>query len=169
MLIESLSAKAERQRLRRSTPRTRDSLPAHVELKLGADLTINDQATPGWDEIVLAATDGNGADLVVETIGASTFARSLNAVAIAGTIFVVGFVGGMELSIPILPINLKTLTMVGNNTGSTANLADAVRAIATAGIEPVVDRTFGFEAAAEGYRFLESAAHFGKVVIDMDA
>lgn len=113
-------------------------------------MTINDQATPGWDEIVLAATDGNGADLVAETIGASTFARSLNAVAIAGTIFVVGFVGGMELSIPILPINLKTLTMVDNNTGSTANLADAVRAIATAGIEPVDDRTFGFEAAAEG-------------------
>ena len=132
-------------------------------------MTINYQATPGWDEIVLAATDGNGADLVVETIGASTFARSLNAVAIAGTIFVVGFVGGMELSIPILPINLKTLTMVGNNTGSTANLADAVRAIATAGIEPVDDRSFGFEAAAAGYRFLERAAHFGKVVIDMDA
>jgi NADPH:quinone reductase-like Zn-dependent oxidoreductase len=116
-----------------------------------------------------AATDGRGADLVVETIGASTFTRSLNAVAIAGTIFVVGFIGGMELSIPILPVNLKTLTIVGNNTGSTANLADTVRAVATAGIEPVIDRTFGFESALDGYRFLERARHFGKVVIDLDA
>ncbi|WP_432711230.1 zinc-dependent alcohol dehydrogenase family protein [Paraburkholderia acidicola] len=136
---------------------------------LGADLTINYRSTPAWDETVLAATDGMGADLIVETIGATTFARSLNAAAIAGTIFVVGFVGGMELSIPILPINLKTLRIVGNNTGSTANLADAVRAIATTGIKPVIDRSFGFEEALEGYRFLESAAHFGKVVIDLDA
>ncbi|MDN7159385.1 NAD(P)-dependent alcohol dehydrogenase [Paraburkholderia megapolitana] len=136
---------------------------------LGADLTINYQSTPAWDDAVLAATDGMGADLIVETVGATTFARSLNAAAIAGTIFVVGFVSGMELSIPILPINLKTLRIVGSNTGSTANLADAARAVATTGIKPVVDRVFGFEAAVEGYRFLESAAHFGKVVIDLDA
>jgi hypothetical protein len=39
------------------------------------------------------------------------------------------------------------LTIVGNNTGSTANLAVAARAIGTAGIKPVVDRTFGFVSA----------------------
>lgn len=136
---------------------------------LGADLTINYQSTPAWDEIVLSSTNGVGADLIVETIGASTFPRSLNAAAIAGTIFVVGFIGGMELSIPILPINLKTLAIVGNNTGSTANLADAARTMARTAIKPVVDRVFGFEDAIEGYRFLERAAHFGKVVIDLDA
>ncbi|AZD47271.1 zinc-dependent alcohol dehydrogenase family protein [Pseudomonas chlororaphis] len=136
---------------------------------LGADLTINYQSTPAWDEVVLAATDGIGADLIIETIGATTFPRSLNAAAVSGTIFVVGFVGGTELSIPVLPIILKTLTIVGNNTGSTANLADAAHAIATTGIKPVVDRAFGFEAAVEGYRFLERAEHFGKVVIDLDA
>jgi NADPH:quinone reductase-like Zn-dependent oxidoreductase len=137
---------------------------------LGADVTINYQSTPAWDEAgVLAATDGLGADLIVETVGGQTFARSLNAAAVAGTIFVVGFVGGMKLTIPVLPINLKTLNMVGNNTGSTANLADAVRAIATAGIKPAIDRTYGFERAVDAYRFLESAAHFGKVAIDLDA
>jgi NADPH:quinone reductase-like Zn-dependent oxidoreductase len=136
---------------------------------LGADVTINYQTTPAWDEAVLAATGGSGADLIVETVGAPTFARSLNAAAVAATIFVVGFVGGMELSIPILPINLKTLNIVGSNTGSTANLADAVRAIATTGIKPVIDRTFSFEQTVDAYRFLESAAHFGKVAIDLDA
>ncbi|SOE95000.1 Zinc-binding dehydrogenase [Burkholderia sp. D7] len=136
---------------------------------LGADVTINYRSTPAWDEAVLAATDGAGADLIVETVGPSTFARSLNAAAVAATIFVVGFVSGMELVISILPINLKTLNIVGNNTGSTANLADAVRAIATTGIKPVIDRTFGFEQTVDAYRFVESAAHFGKVAIDLDA
>ena len=136
---------------------------------LGADETINYRTRPAWDEEVLSTTDGQGVDLVVETIGAATFPRSLNAVAIAGTIFVVGFVGGMALTIPVLPINLKTISIVGNNTGSTANLADAVRAVVGTGIKPVIDRIFDFEGAVESYRFLESAAHLGKVAIDLDA
>lgn len=86
----------------------------------------------------------------------------------AGTISVVGFIGGMELSIPVLPVNLNTLTIVGNNTGSTANLADAVRAVAATGIDLVIDRTFSFQDAGDGYQFLERAAHFGKAVIDLD-
>ena len=73
----------------------------------------------------------------------------------------VGFVGGMELSIPILPFNLKTLNIVASDTGSTANLAEAVRAIAKTGIKPVIDRTFGFEQIVDAY--------FGKIAIDLDA
>ena len=87
--------------------------------------------------------------------------------AFAGTIFVVGIIGGMELTIPTVPITRKAISIHGNNTGSTANLAAAMRAVATVGIKPVIDRIFSFEAAVEGYRFLESAAHFGKVAIDL--
>jgi NADPH:quinone reductase-like Zn-dependent oxidoreductase len=115
---------------------------------LGADETINYRTTPAWDAEVLALTGGAGADLVVETIGAATFPQSLNAVAIAGTIFVVGFVGGTEITIPLLPINLKTTSIVGNNTGSTANLTDGVRGVAMAGIKPAIDRVFAFDAKA---------------------
>ncbi|APA90365.2 NAD(P)-dependent alcohol dehydrogenase (plasmid) [Paraburkholderia sprentiae WSM5005] len=137
--------------------------------KLGADVTINYRSTPEWDEVVLSETSGAGADLIVETIGAATFPRSLNAAAVAGTIFVVGFASEIDLMIPVLPINLKTLRIVGNNTGSTANLADAVRAIAETGIKPVIDRTFDFDDAPAAYRFLEGASHFGKVAIELDA
>ncbi|WP_025100704.1 NAD(P)-dependent alcohol dehydrogenase [Burkholderia sp. A1] len=136
--------------------------------QLGADVTINYLTTPAWDEVVLAQTAGAGADLIVETVGAATFPRSLNAAAYAGTIFVVGFVSGMELTIPVLPIDLKTLRIIGNNTGSTANLADATRAVAQAGIKPVIDRVFPFEEAREAYRLLQGATHFGKIAIEID-
>lgn len=135
--------------------------------KLGADVTINYLSTPEWDDVVLAETAGAGADLIVETVGAATFPRSLKAAAIAGTIFVVGFVSGMDLTIPVLPINLKTLRIIGNNTGSTANLADAVRAITETGIKPVIDQVFGFNDAHGAYRLLDGATHFGKVAIEI--
>jgi NADPH:quinone reductase-like Zn-dependent oxidoreductase len=34
-----------------------------------------------------------------------------------------------------------------------------------AGVKPVIDRIFDFEAAKEAFAYLESGSHFGKVVI----
>jgi len=41
------------------------------------------------------------------------------------------------------------------------------RAIAVNGLKPVIDRTFPFEQSREALRYLESAKHFGKVVISL--
>jgi len=134
---------------------------------LGADELINYRTTPAWDEAMLAATRGRGVDLVVETIGPGTFQRSINVAAIGGTIFTLGFISGMDVSFPLLSVMLKTLRIVGSQTGSTANLADATRAIAQSRIKPVVDRVFDFDDAQSAYSYLEQASHFGKVVIDV--
>jgi NADPH:quinone reductase-like Zn-dependent oxidoreductase len=135
---------------------------------LGADEVINYANVAAWDERVLELTDGKGADLVLESVGAATFPRSMNAVAFAGTIFVIGFVGGAELTIPVLPIQLKTISIVGNNTGSASDFANAARAIEMAGIAPVIDREFDFAEAKAAFRYLEDAGHVGKVVIRID-
>lgn len=135
--------------------------------RLGADVLINYAERPAWDEAVLEATGGRGADLVVETVGGSTFARSIHAAGIGGTIYVVGFIGGMEVSMPVLPVMVKTLNILGSQTGSTGDLACAVRAVQQRSIEPVIDRVFPFQAAADAYAYLASGAHFGKVVISI--
>jgi NADPH:quinone reductase-like Zn-dependent oxidoreductase len=137
--------------------------------RLGADDVIDYSETPAWDERVLALTGGKGADLVLESVGAATFARSLNAAAYGGTIFVIGFVGGLDLQIPVLPIMLKTLSIIGNNTGTTADLRDAAHAIASSRIHPVIDRVFTLAQTREAYRHLAAAGHVGKVVIDLEA
>ncbi len=134
--------------------------------QLGADHLINYRATPAWDEQVLKLTDGRGADLVVETVGAATFARSLNAAAVGGTVFTVGFVGGTASSIDLLPIIVKALRIVGNNTGSVADLAEAAKAIAAHCIVPVIDRVFDIADTASAYAELSAGGrHFGKIAI----
>lgn len=136
--------------------------------ELGADEGINYHEEPEWDRLVLKLTNGHGADLVLESVGASTFAKSVNAVAYNGTIFVIGFVGGAELNVPVLPIMQKMLHIVGNNTGSTSDLRGAVRAIEAAAIEPEIDRIFSFAETQNAYRYLLSAKHVGKVVISLN-
>lgn len=134
--------------------------------RLGADHGINYRATPAWDEEVLKLTDGRGADLVVETVGGATFARALNAAAMGGTVFTVGFVGGTAASLDLLPIIVKALRIVGNNTGSVADLAEAARAIAAHRIVPVVDRVFGLDEVGAAYAELGAGGrHFGKLAI----
>lgn len=134
--------------------------------QLGADHLINYRATPAWDEQVLKLTDGRGADLVVETVGAATFARSLNAAAVGGTVFTVGFVTGTASSIDLLPIIVKALRIVGNNTGSVADLAEAAKAIAAHRIVPVIDRVFGMADTAAAYAELSAGGrHVGKIAI----
>jgi NADPH:quinone reductase-like Zn-dependent oxidoreductase len=132
----------------------------------GADLLINYRATPAWDQEVLKLTGGRGADLVVETVGAATFARSLNAATMGGTVFTVGFVAGTTASVDLLPIIVKALRVVGNNTGSVADFADAARAIAAHEIVPVIDRVFDIGDTAAAYAELSAGGrHFGKLAI----
>ena len=134
--------------------------------QLGADHVINYRATPGWDAEVLKLTDGRGADLVVETVGEATIARSLNAAAMGGTVFTVGFLSGTAASINLMPIIVKALRIVGNNTGSVADLAQATRAIAAHRIVPVIDRIFDIADTGAAYAELSAGGrHFGKLAI----
>ncbi|QPF75179.1 NAD(P)-dependent alcohol dehydrogenase [Roseateles sp. DAIF2] len=134
--------------------------------RLGADHLINYRAAPAWDEEVLRLTGGRGADLVVETVGHATWARSLNAAATGGTLFTVGFVTGTGVSIDLLPIIVKGLRIVGNNTGSVADLAEALRAIEAHRIVPVVDRVFDIHEVDGAYAELAAGGrHFGKIAI----
>ena len=137
--------------------------------RLGADHLINYRATPQWDREILAITDGAGADLVLETAGAETFARSLNAVRHGGTVFAIGFLSGGRADVDLMTIIVKSIRVQGNNTGSAADLADAVAAIAAHAIEPVVDRIYGLGEVQAAYETLAAGkSHFGKLAIRLD-
>jgi NADPH:quinone reductase-like Zn-dependent oxidoreductase len=132
---------------------------------LGADHLVNYRATPDWDRVVLETTNGRGADLVVETVGDATFERSLHAAAMGGTVFTVGFLSGAATSINLFSIIGKALRVVGNSTGSVADLAEAVRAIETNRIVPLIDRVVGIDEAAGAYGVLANGTHIGKIAI----
>lgn len=134
---------------------------------LGANHLVNYRAVPDWDKAVLEITHGRGADLVVETVGDATFERSLNAAAMGGTVFTVGFLSGATTSVNLFSIIGKALRVVGNSTGSVADLAEAVRAIEANRIVPVIDRRFAIGETAAAYAELAAGSrHFGKLVIE---
>lgn len=134
--------------------------------QLGADITINYAANPDWAGEVLKATGGAGADIIVQTGGLDSIAPSVIAAAANARIVLVSVAGGPDYAPPSAGLMIyKNIVMKGIAEGSRAMLARLLRAIEVNGIQPVIDRTFGFDEAAQAYAYLKSGSHVGKVLI----
>ncbi|RIV20061.1 NAD(P)-dependent alcohol dehydrogenase [Fibrisoma montanum] len=133
--------------------------------QLGAQHRINYATTRDWVKPVLDITDGRGVDHVVEVVGADNINRSIEAVAVSGTISVIGLIGGMKAEINTEKIMSKQIRLQGIEVGSTEMFASMNQAIETNALRPVVDRVFAFDEAREALRYLDAGRHFGKVVI----
>lgn len=131
---------------------------------LGASDGINYRATPEWGEAVRHLTHGHGVDHVIEVGGAGTLAQSLRAVRTAGHVALIGVLSGYGQVNP-LPILMKGVRVTGIYVGSRDMFEAMNRAIAQHQLRPVVDRVFAFAQAVDAFRHLESATHFGKIVI----
>jgi NADPH:quinone reductase-like Zn-dependent oxidoreductase len=134
---------------------------------LGADVTINYRATPEWQDEMLNQTGGVGVDMVLEVGGQGTVTRSVASAAVGGTIAVIGGVSGFGGEVNPITLTRSAKRMVGIYVGSRAMLEQIAKLVAETGMKPVVDRVFPFAEAREAYRYLESGAHFGKVVVDL--
>jgi len=132
---------------------------------LGADATINYKTMPNWEEEAFRLTDKAGVDHVVEVGGGETFPRSLRALALGGTISVIGGVSGFTTETPLMDVIGRSAVIRGIYVGSREMFEAMNRAIGRHKLEPVIDRVFPFAEAPAAYRYKESGAHFSKVVI----
>ena len=132
---------------------------------LGARHVINYRTTPEWQEEVLRATDGAGAQVVLEVGGQGTVNRSIASAAMGGTVAIIGSVSGAGGDVNPATLMASAKRLVGIFVGSRAMLEKVVRFADISGLQPVVDRVFTFDQAREAFRHMASGAHFGKVVI----
>jgi NADPH:quinone reductase-like Zn-dependent oxidoreductase len=136
--------------------------------ELGASDGINYKITPDWDKRVRELTAGRGVDQIIEVGGAGTLPKSIRCVRIGGTITLIGVLsGGGEIN--PMPILMKGIRLQGIFVGSVRMFEAMNRAIETNQMRPIVDRVFPFEQAPQALSYLESGAHFGKVVINVSA
>jgi NADPH:quinone reductase-like Zn-dependent oxidoreductase len=132
---------------------------------LGADVTINYQATPDWEKKVRELTAGEGADQVLEVGGGGTFPRSVRATRVGGRIALVGNLAGNTTEVNLAPILMQNIRVQGVIVGSRETFEAMNRAVDRHGVRPVVDRVFPFEEARAAFEWMAARQHFGKIVI----
>ena len=132
---------------------------------LGAAETINYKADPDWEKTVWSLTGKVGADHVVEVGGPGTLEKSLQAARQGGAIAQIGVLSDPGAKISPLPILRKSLHLNGIYVGSRAMFQRMLTAFTVNGVHPVIDRVFPFAEVRDAYAYLQSGAHFGKIVI----
>ena len=144
-------------------------------LKLGADHAIN-YKTEDFVEATKKATDGAGANVILDMVGGDYIDRNYDAAAVEGRIVQIAFLSGT----PKAPANFAKLMVKRlHHTGSTlrprsnADKATMVAAIEAnlmpllreGRIKPLMDSTFPLEKAADAHRRMETSEHIGKIVL----
>lgn len=142
--------------------------------RLGAELAINYKAER-FDELVRAATGGQGANLALDFVGAPNWQANLAALAPYGRLMLIGFLSGSRGDLDIGPILGKSLTVAGTTLRRTPLpqkvaltrdfAAFALERFVSGELRPVIDRSFALADAAEAHRHVEANANAGKVVL----
>jgi NADPH2:quinone reductase len=142
--------------------------------KLGADLAIN-YREEDFVALTKNATDGRGADLILDMVGGDYIERNYEAAAVEGRIVQIAFQGAPKASVNFMRLMLKRLhhtgsTLRSRSTQDKASIAEAIRRevlplLATGRIKPVIDSTFPLAEAAKAHARMESSVHTGKIVL----
>lgn len=131
---------------------------------MGAAHCINYKTTPDWEKAALDFTGGRGVDQVVEVGGAGTFAKSIAAIRVGGKVSMIGVLSRQAEINPMM-IMAKRANVQGISVGSTQMFEALNAALSVSKVKPVIDKTFAFADTIAAFKHLESAAHFGKIVI----
>jgi len=143
---------------------------------LGADRAVNYRAED-FVAATLAATDGKGAEVILDMVGGDYVARNYAAAAIDGRIVQIAFLSGQRVEIDLRVLMGKRLFHTGSmlrprSVGEKAAIAEALRAkvwplLAEGRCKPVIDSVFPLAEAAEAHRRMEASAHIGKIVLTL--
>lgn len=142
--------------------------------KLGAERGIN-YREEDFVEAIRSATDGRGADVILDMVGADYIPRNFKAAAEDGRIVNIAFLSGPKVEVNFALGMVKRLTWTGSTLrprshAYKASLAQAIEAevwplVAEGRVRPVMDQTFPLAEAAQAHARMESSAHIGKIVL----
>jgi putative PIG3 family NAD(P)H quinone oxidoreductase len=141
---------------------------------LGADVTIN-YRDQDFVEVVREATDGHGADVILDNMGAAYLGRNVAALAVEGRLVVIGMQGGtkgeldlgalMRKRAAIVATTLRARPVAEKTTICRAVTEHVWPLVADGTITAIIDTTMPLAEAAEAHRRMESGGHTGKIVL----
>lgn len=144
--------------------------------ELGAEILV-DYSRQDFVERVRSATEGHGADVILDVMGASYLPRNVELLATGGRLVVIGLQGGAKGELDLGALLVKRASVAATSLrprplDQKAEICAAVTAqawplVAAGAILPVVDQVLPMRDAAEAHRVVEASTHVGKVLLTL--
>ena len=141
---------------------------------LGADVTINYKEQDFVAE-VKATTDGAGADVILDNMGAKYLSRNVDALATEGRLVVIGMQGGSKAELDLGALMRKRGAVIATSLRARPSDEKAVICasvvehvwplVADGSVRTLVHTTLPLEQAGEAHRIMEASDHIGKIVL----
>jgi len=122
-------------------------------------------------------TDKRGVDVILDHLGASYLEPNMKSLALAGTLMLIGVMGGIKAELNLASMMVKRQRIIGSVLRSRpvaekasiiAKFEEVVMPLIASGeVTPLVDATFPLEEAAAAHSMMEKGGHFGKIVLTM--
>jgi NADPH:quinone reductase-like Zn-dependent oxidoreductase len=133
--------------------------------KLGAHYIIDRTRQDIADEIKKIVPAG--VDIVIDHVGAATWATSIAALRQGGRMAVCGMTSGNEATVPVRMFYTKQIVMVGSLLGTRAQLQELINFVMRKKIQPVIDSVFPLQDAKEAQKKMEAGMHTGKILLKL--
>lgn len=143
--------------------------------KLGAQKAFNYRETDFVEEL-RAATDGRGADVILDMVGGDYIERNFDAAAADGRIVQIAFLNGATAQTNFVKLMLKRLTLTGSTLRPRddtfkAQLAAELRQevwplLDAHEIAPIIHATFPLTKARDAHALMEGGSHIGKIILN---
>ena len=131
---------------------------------LGADFVI-DTSTDDFVARVKEWTDGQGVDVVIDSLGGDVLPKSIEVARPLGTIVVFGFAAGTETTFDVTSLFFTQKRLLGSMASDKEDLEYGLRLVAAGHIKPILDRALPLSEAAEAHRFIADNEITGSVVL----
>jgi len=143
--------------------------------ELGADVTIN-YKEQAFEEEVLKSTNGRGADLILDFIGAAYWEKNLASIKKEGRWVLIGILGGSEVeSVHLFSLMAKCVQLTGTlltprsdeyNALLTKEFMENVGAyLERKEVHPVIDTVFPIEMVDKAHVYMEENRNIGKIIL----
>ena len=139
--------------------------------------TLIDYREQDFVQELLTATDGRGADVILDVVGAAYLARNVESLASGGRLVVIGLQGGARAELDLAALMRKRASVAGTTLRARpvaekaaimAEVRDSVWPLVGSGaVRPFVDRTFPLAQVAKAHTYFDSGEHTGKILLVM--
>lgn len=142
--------------------------------ELGAEMTVN-YREQDFVAAVRDATDGHGADVILDNMGAAYLARNVDTLAHNGRLVVIGLQGGIRAELDLSALMARRAAVIATSLRArpadekaaiVASVSQHVWPLLSSGVvRPVIHDRLPLERAADAHRLMTESSHIGKILL----